>query len=197
MGRGIFALGAGLVTLLVASSASADTAACIQTEDLGNRARDVGRLLDARAHFRWCSAEACPTEVRDACAHAVKETEERIPSILVEAKDDDHRVVKDAHVIVDNLEISSVTDECELMVDPGERVIRIERTGYLPVTMRVNVQEGSHGIPVRVALVRPRYDITEPPHALAIAERPRAQSPNRALGFALSAAGIGMLSAGL
>jgi hypothetical protein len=201
IGRGAFALGVGLASLLVGRTASAEAtaAACVQTEDLGHRSRDVGRLLDARAHFRRCSADACPTEIRDACAEALRETEERIPSIVVDARDDEHRVVKDAHVIVDGLELAAVTDDCELMVDPGDRLVRIERAGFLPVTMRVDVPQGSHGIPVHVALMRPRHDVPAIPPPLPVLteverEHVRPSRPMWALPMAL--AGLTLMAGG-
>lgn len=81
----------GLAMTFVAKAASADTAMCVQTEDRGHLARDAGRLLEARTQFRSCSAATCPAEIRDACAEALVETEQRIPSIVVEARDDEHR----------------------------------------------------------------------------------------------------------
>lgn len=106
--------------------------------------------------------------------------------------------MKDAHVLVDGLEISPVTDDCELMIDPGDRIVRIERQGYLPVTMRMNVREGSHGVPVHVALMRPRYDepssIIPVEHSVPSLRPSSSGAPGWALPLAL--AGVSVCTAG-
>src|SRR5688572_18719922 len=93
----------------IASEAAAEPEACVDASDRGQRARKDGKLQDARDHFLSCAAPMCPEIVQRDCFRWANDTIDLLPSIVIDAVDDDGHDIGDARVLVDGYEVAPVT----------------------------------------------------------------------------------------
>ncbi|MEO7112534.1 MAG: hypothetical protein ABI183_18965, partial [Polyangiaceae bacterium] len=84
------ALGLVLITAFVADAnaahAAGDVEGCIAASEDGQKLRDDGHYLRARASFASCGHEACPTEIRAYCVQALDDVDQRTPTVVLSAK---------------------------------------------------------------------------------------------------------------
>ncbi|UQA56920.1 hypothetical protein [Polyangium aurulentum] len=116
--------------------------ACIDASEQGQELRDHGKLLEARERFRACSAAACPQIVRKDCAGWLVDVEERIPTVVLGARDPDGRDLAAVRVVVDGAPLVDALDGQAIPLDPGVHSVRFEWTGGAPVDLRVVLREG-------------------------------------------------------
>src|SRR4051794_18911424 len=78
----VAALGAPRVSL---AASPAET--CFDDAVRGQKLRDGGKLLEARAHFISCASLGCPAEVSKDCNHWLDDVEVSIPTLVLGARD--------------------------------------------------------------------------------------------------------------
>lgn len=135
----------------------------------------------------------CPESVQQDCLRWANDTIDLIPSIVIDATDDEGRDIGDARVIIDGYEVSTVTEGRSITVDPGWHSIRVERWGHVGIETKIIAKEGMHGRRVPALLARRHLDAT--PSTTPADERPPTTRPQ----WALAASGIGgaTLTAGI
>lgn len=155
------------VTGVSSSALAEDPAACVDAADRGQRARKDGKLQDARDHFLSCSANVCPESVQKDCLRWANDTIDLVPSIVIDATDEDGRDIGDAKVTIDGYEVTNITEGRSITVDPGPHAIRVEKPGFYPVDQRIIAKEGMHARRVAAVLVSPRIEPTKEPARIA------------------------------
>jgi hypothetical protein len=134
---------ASAALLLASIPARADVVQdCVNAAHQGQRHRETGALRAARREFLACSASTCPTLVRTDCGQWLTDVEQRMPGLVVRATDENGQDLIDVRVLVDGTLEQERLEGRPLLVDPGARILRFERAGSKPVTMRVVVREG-------------------------------------------------------
>jgi hypothetical protein len=183
----------------IASEAAADPTACVDAADRGQRARKEGKLQDARDHFLSCAAPMCPDTVQKDCLRWANDTIDVLPSIVIDATDEDGRDIGDARVLIDGYEAAVVTEGRSIEIDPGPHTIRVERSGHIAVEQKIIAKEGMHARRVAAILLRPHADgapTSAPSTAAAASDRSTSAAPSwtiAAMGFGAATAGIGTL----
>lgn len=180
-----------MALIAVASEAAADSTECIDAADRGQRAKKEGKLQDARDHFLSCAAPMCPDLVQRDCLRWANDTIELLPSIVIDATDEDGRDVGDARVSIDGYEAAATTEGRSIELDPGPHTVRVERPGHLVVEQKIIAKEGMHARRVVAVLVRP--------HAADGSPKESSTSSSGPPSWSLVAMGIGAatLTAGL
>lgn len=194
-GRCTTAVALGALSLIAASAARAQSDkdpvdACLRAADDGQRLRDQGKYLRARAAFLECSKDACPGAVRTECLSWLRDAEQAIPTVVIAARDSAGNDLTDASVYVDGDRVLDRLDGKPLAVDPGRHELRVELGAR---SLRREI--------LLVAAEKNRVLTFELPPAPARA-RPTAREPSVVeptgttpwLGFAL--AGVGALGVG-
>lgn len=186
-----------LSVVAVAPSAMADPEACVDASDRGQRARKDGKLQDARDHFLSCAAPMCPELVQRDCLRWANDTLDLLPSIVIDAVDEDGHDIGDARVLVDGYEAAPVTEGRSITLDPGPHVVRVERYGLASVEHKIIAKEGVHARRLVSVLARPG-DSTKPSTTATVAnERVVASSGPPSWTFAAMGIGAATLTAGI
>lgn len=158
--------------------------ACVDAATHGQTRRDEGSLLEARASFLQCAAEACPAPVREDCARWANETSALVPHVVLGARDAGGADLTRVRVELDGRPFVQELDGRPLPVDPGPHRLRFEDESGLEATVSVVLRAGE-GPRVVVATLAP------PPHERAAKDEP---APPR--GRPLSSPTIPMLAFG-
>jgi hypothetical protein len=168
MGLAVF-LVAGALGAAGPARAAGPKAACAQSYERAQVARNSNKLQTARAELITCSQSDCPDFIQRDCVHWLAEVDAILPSVIVRAHDQGHPV-SDVHVAIDGKEVVSKLDGGAIPLDPGEHTLRAERVGAPPVQQKILVTEGEKGrfvdVDFRPALpgVMPSTVETPPPH---------------------------------
>ncbi len=125
--------------------------------------RRAGQLRAARRELRTCAAPSCPTLVRDECVQWLDEVGRSIPSLVLEAKDQDGNDRSDVRVTLDGQVLAERLDGSAIEIDPGEHDLVFESEGVPPVTRHVVVGVGEKDRHERVTLEVPRAAVPPPP----------------------------------
>jgi hypothetical protein len=147
-----FGLPAGLAfaTLAAEAPARADVKACLGAHEKGQQARSSGRLREAREQFLVCAADGCPGAVRTDCARWADDLSNRLPSIVIGAKDRGSRDLFDVKVSLDGTPLVEKLDGKSIVIDPGPHTFKFEAAGMPTVSQKVLVKEGDRARPVEV-----------------------------------------------
>ena len=142
---------------LLASSPEAhatdkEAAACIESSDVGQAARDEGKLRTARNALRACSREACPALIRADCSRWLADLEMRVPQIIVRAKDSAGTAIFDVTVSLDGEQLVDRLDGRLIPVDPGEHLLRFVRADGASAELRTTLREGEKDRTIDVVL---------------------------------------------
>jgi hypothetical protein len=125
--------------------------------------RRAGQLRAARRELRTCAAPACPTLIRDECAQWLDEVGRAIPTLVLEASDQDGNDRSDVRVTLDGQVLAERLDGNAIEIDPGEHDLVFESQGVAPVTRHVVVVLGEKDRHERVTLEVPRTAAVPPP----------------------------------
>ena len=152
MGGSLFFLG----SIGHASGASDDATAarCIDAASKGQRARDDGHLVDARARLVSCSADECPTIVKRDCVEWLAAVNERLPSVVVSTRAADGGDLVGAKVTVDGHALAPEQLGRSLDLDPGPHRIEVSLAGYRPKTESIVLLEREKARTVVILLAR-------------------------------------------
>jgi len=114
-----------LAALLVATSAHAQTKTeCAASYEQGQQLRRAGKLQDARAKLRVCTAASCAEFERVDCDRWLGEVEASMPTIVFRAVADG-RDLQTARIELDGTLLTKRIDGRSVEIDPGENVFRI------------------------------------------------------------------------
>lgn len=114
--------------------------------------RDVSKLTRAREKFRTCSAEDCPTEIRDECRQQVADIEKQLPSVVLVAEDGAGSHVLDVVVTLDGAPFATQLDGKPITLDGGAHTFTFTRKDAPAVEVRRVLVAGQKNIEVRVRL---------------------------------------------
>ncbi len=139
-----------IVALLGTSRAAlADDVACIAAAEDGQKLRDDGHFLSARARFVTCGQEDCPSPVRGDCLKWLDELDKRTPTVVVAATSHG-KDAPDVRVTIDGVVVSSRLDGRPIPVDPGEHRVRYETAHEEAIAETIIVREGEKDRALRV-----------------------------------------------
>jgi len=145
-----FAITTTSILMTLASSASADQAACAKASEDAQNLRDDGKLLQARKDFLACSSEACPASIRKDCVESLAKLEANIPTLVFSAKDEQDRDLTMVTVKADGAVVAERIDGKAIPIDPGPHTLRFEATGQTPLDQSIVVREGEKNRAVAV-----------------------------------------------
>jgi len=132
-----------------------DVKECVAANERSGPLRHQGRLREARAQLRLCSAPGCPSVVRDDCVSGATQLDAAVPSVIIAVQD---AAGNDLTAVVVTLDDQMLTDKLDgkpLEVDPGEHVLRVEAAGMRPMEKRLLILEGERGRRERFSIGAP------------------------------------------
>jgi hypothetical protein len=169
-------------------------AACVDANEQAGPLRHAGKLREARASLRLCSAESCPVAVRKDCIAAAAQADADVPTITFSVQgprgDDLTAVVVtlDGQPLVDRLDGKAVD------VDPGEHLFRFETAGLPPVEKRIVVIQGQKNRQEKVQLGE--LAPVAPVVLLSPVQREPPPDRQRTRGLVVGGVGLGLLAVG-
>ena len=193
------------LALLAASGAGIATAraepskqACIDAATHGQKVRDDGRWLEAKASFLTCASVACPGIVRAECARWLADIDAQLPSVVLGARSAAGADLTAVRVTMDGQPFVTELDGRPRGLDPGAHHFRFEDRGGRITAADVVVRAGESARVV-VATFADAAPEHAPPLALGPAPAPSAPSSSEgrstvplwiAGGLTLAAAGL-------
>ncbi len=160
-----------LGTTTAHAAPSAEVAGCIANSEVGQVARNQNRWLEARKALASCAREQCPAPIREACAEWAEELAPRIPTLLIEVKDEHGADVTAGTLSIDGVNVAGALSGAAVDVDPGLHTVRFETTSGPPLETNVLAREGQ-----KRRLVR----LVAPPSARLGAVSSSVSTPHRA-----------------
>ncbi|HYP99711.1 MAG TPA: hypothetical protein VER96_13645 [Polyangiaceae bacterium] len=124
-----------------AVSASAATAACVHAYEQAQEERQVGKLLEARAHLQSCAQDTCPSFIRSDCGAWYQEVQAEVPNVVFSARGAG-RDLTDVGVSSGQQVLASRLDGEAVELDPGEYDLQFTAPGMQPVTQHVRISRG-------------------------------------------------------
>jgi hypothetical protein len=125
---------AALVVCVAAPAFADDTEkACFAAAEAGQRARQLGKLGEAREAFARCARATCPTAVTDDCTRWLAEVDDVMPSVVVVLLDAAGRDLSSGRVFIDGHEQNASDTTRSIALEPGTHQIALEA----PATPRV------------------------------------------------------------
>ena len=162
-GRSSFAF-AGLVRCALVASLSisgtahaADTKErdeCVAAAESGQVLRDQNKFVDANDAFSGWARGNWPAVVKQDCARWLIELQEKTPSVVLRAQDDDGKDVPDVAVTMDGAPFTAKLDGTLAQVNPGEHAFRFEAQGYVAVEQRAVFLAGDRSRSISAVLKR-------------------------------------------
>ncbi|HZF50599.1 MAG TPA: hypothetical protein VE093_18200 [Polyangiaceae bacterium] len=146
---------------LVASSRDAraqDTKQqCASAYEQAQILRKERKLQKAEEQLAICAQKACPLFVRKECAQWSKDVKANIPTVVFEVRDASGKLLKDARVLINGKVLKDPIDEGEVVIDPGDHVLRYEVPGAEPIEQGVTIREGEKARKLSI-----QFDTTAP-----------------------------------
>ncbi len=177
----------------------ATAATCIQANEEAGPLRRAGKLREARARLRLCSAESCPLAVRKDCLAGAAQADLEVPTVGFSVQGPDGNDLSAVTVSIDGQPLVTKLDGKAIDVDPGPHVFRFEAVGQAPVEKTLVIVEGEKNRRERIQVGTP----IAPPAVVTPVKVPAAPTlvsappnPRRALGLGVGGAGLGLLAAG-
>jgi len=184
--------------------ARGDAQACIAAAEEGQKLRDTGSYRRSRERFIACAAEKCPGEIRKRCVAWLGEVETLMPSVVFTAHEGGQEV-SDVQVSVDGEVVTEHIDGRPVFLDPGEHHFRFARASETPIDTTavvlagekqrlIDIRFGPEPAPAPESGASPSATRAAPP---AEATAPTRSPSTRAYGYALGAAGLVGVVAGV
>jgi hypothetical protein len=176
-------------SLALCSSAFATTVdkqTCVQAYESAQRLRREGKLRASREQLLVCAQNRCPELARQDCVKWLREVEDAMPTVIVQARDTHGSDLADVRVTFDGKPLLERLDGQPVDVDPGEHTMRFEFHAEPPVDQTVIIASGEKNRMLSVSfkgpqVVRVSQIQTQPPPGSAPppkeADRPRATIP--------------------
>jgi hypothetical protein len=115
--------------------------ACVAAYTEGQRARKRAALKEAHDKLLVCARDPCPQVLRPECVEWLKDVEQRLPSIVLEARDGEGHDLAEVKVTIDAALATEKLDGHAIDLDPGEHVVRFEARGAT-ATQKILLVEG-------------------------------------------------------
>jgi hypothetical protein len=119
-----------------------DTEACVAASGTGQKLRQQGKLIEARAQFELCATASCPSLVARNCTQWITEVSGMLPSVTLNAVDASNKDLIDVAVLLDGKPLISQLDGKAVAVNPGVHVFTFNHEGQAAVEERSIVSEG-------------------------------------------------------
>ena len=159
----------------VARAAGPEASACADAAEQGQELRAARKLVAARARFVTCAQRECPVAVRDSCTEWLADVDRRMPSVVVDAKDNERHDLRAVVVSLDGAALPATATSVAVPLDPGAHTIRCEAAGYETKTEEIVIREGE---PVRVvACIMQASAVTASPPPVVVAPPPSRPFP--------------------
>jgi hypothetical protein len=154
-----------LSVLAATTARAADdaTEACLTAHTEGQKARRAGHLLEAKRQFLSCAATSCPDLTKQQCVPWLAEIEQRIPTVVLDVRDDRGRDIGAVRVFIDDQLVTEHLDGRSMPLDPGDHRFRIEARGFAPVAQSFLLREGEQARAIHMKLVSPHAREPLPP----------------------------------
>lgn len=114
---------------------------CIDAAGKGQELRDAGRLLESRQAFLTCTRSVCPKPVRDDCEGWLEDVKERVPTVIIRAKNPQGKDLAKVRVLHGERVLAEELDGVALELDPGSYQLRFEHAGFPTVSQTVVIRE--------------------------------------------------------
>lgn len=131
------------------------TAACLSAHENAQLSMQGGKLLDARASLLVCGKESCPKVVRSDCVTMYEENERNVPSVLVQAVDDEGDLIE-VTVRLDGKPIVTRLSGAPIEVDPGPHQFSFSVRGKSPIVQTVLIRAAEKNRVLRVSWATPK-----------------------------------------
>jgi hypothetical protein len=141
-----------LVVALSSGTAAADDA-CADAFSQAPKHVKAGRYIQGRDALMICQADPCPSSMRALCAADLQKLEDRIPTIVLVAKDANGKDLADVKVSDDARVLAEKMDGRSIPMDPGSHALKFERAGSDPVVVNVVIREGDRARAIEAKLV--------------------------------------------
>ncbi len=151
-----------ILACAVARGQTADDA-CMAAPVEGQKLRQAGRLLDARARFSHCAIASCPPEIVQDCTRWVAELETTLPSVVLAARDGGGADVTGVRVSIDHGPPIDLTGR-GLALDPGRHHFVFRRSGSPDLEQQIMLLEGEKNRAVTATFAdHPSQELTHRP----------------------------------
>lgn len=171
-------------------------ATCVAANEEAGPLRRAGKLREARAKLRLCSAQTCPVAVRKDCVAGAAQADSDVPTVAFSVQDPDGNDLTAVRISLDGQSVAESLDGKALDVDPGEHVFRFESVGLPTVEKRFVIVEGEKNRRERVQMGEPK------PVVAIVAARPAPEAPppppntKRTVGLAVGGGGLVVAAVG-
>jgi hypothetical protein len=166
-------------------------ATCVAANEEAGPLRRAGKLREARARLRLCSAQSCPVAVRKDCVAGAAQTDNDLPTVAFSVQDPDGNDLTAVRISLDGQPLAESLDGKALDVDPGEHVFRFESVGLPTVEKHLVIVEGEKNRRERVQLGQPKAPaVVAPPQVTVVMKPPPASNPERTAGLVVGGSGI-------
>ena len=115
---------------------------CASAYEQAQVLRKERKLQKAEEQLAVCSQKACPAFVRKECAQWSKDVKAALPTVVFEVRDASGKPLTNARVLVDGKVLKDPIDEAEVVIEPGDHVLRYELAGATPIEQGVTIREG-------------------------------------------------------
>jgi hypothetical protein len=159
----------------LASSASAHAGPkteCADAAERGQALRNEANLRGALSEFLVCARPTCPPVVSRDCTKWLGEVQDRLPTIVVHARDSRGRDVVGVRVLVDGAPLVGRLEGVAVPVDPGTHRFRFEATSGAVAENTLAIVEGEKRRVVSVA-----FDVALEVDGAAFAAPPSPAAP--------------------
>jgi hypothetical protein len=154
-----------------APDATISKKACYDAHVEAQEARQSGRMIEARSKLLICGSPSCPERVQDDCVQWASQLARSIPSVVLEAEDEDGTIFEVA-VSMDGKPFASQLDGKAIELDPGLHTFVFRYKDRPPFEQRVIVREGE-----RSKLVHASFAIAKPNQPGGVVRGPTPQTP--------------------
>lgn len=157
------------------------------------RAEKAGKLVESLAQYRTCAAPACGANMADVCNKRGLELAERVPSVVVLAREG-AAVLPKVSVSMDGAPIAS--DGTAVSVNPGAHTFVFVTPDGRSTSVETLVVEGRRSQEVS-ATFEPRAATTSPPPTPPPVTPPRDVGPEKGGGSPMRTVGVALVGSGL
>lgn len=171
---------------------------CVDAHVAAQRSRIQGRLVQAKQELLSCASAACPAVLRDECLQWLPEVLAGLPSVRLEASDQDGAPVALTALWVDGEAAPVPMEGMQVALDPGRHLLRALADSGTEAEVLVELHAGETDRVVRftfppaVQEPRPSQTATTTP---APVREPPAKADNPASPWLYGLVGVGVASA--
>jgi hypothetical protein len=116
--------------------------ACIAAYTDGQRARKRAALKEAHEKLLVCARDPCPQVLRPECLQWLSDVEQRLPSVVLEARDAEGHDLSAVRVTIDGTLATDKLDGKAIDLDPGEHALHFEAEGGRTADEKIVLAEG-------------------------------------------------------